>query len=140
MNPIQTGYILYWSFVIKQTVHSSRLSFRKSCMRTLSPDKLSLLLLSKNPIQLKTLSAWVLVAGTQRNFLASLTRVGYCCLLVLHHPRGSLSLSNAGSFLYLPGDDNKKKTNDFFKVQISSLFKIKPSELSIQCIFIFFFL
>ena len=86
-----------------QTVsdQSSRLSLRKSCMETLSPDRLGLLLFSSHPSQLKTLPAWVLVAGMQRNFLASLTRVGYCSLLVLHHPRGSWSLSRAGSFLYL---------------------------------------
>ena len=67
-------------FIFKQTnkklVHS-RLSLRKSCILTLSPDRLSLLLLSRKPIQLKTRSACVLVAGTQRNFLASLTRFGY---------------------------------------------------------------
>ena len=45
-----------------------RLSFKKSCMVTLSPDKLRRLLLSSQPIQLKTLSACVLVAGTQRYF------------------------------------------------------------------------
>ena len=55
---------------------SSRLSFRKSCIVTLSPDRLSLLLLRSHPIQLKTLSACVLVAGTHRYFLTSLARVG----------------------------------------------------------------
>ena len=34
----------------------------------LSPDKLSLLFFNKKPFQLKTLSAWVLVAATQRYF------------------------------------------------------------------------
>ena len=34
-----------------------RLSFKKSCIVTLSPDKLRRLLLSSQPIQLKTLSA-----------------------------------------------------------------------------------
>ena len=80
-------------------------------MVTLSPpDRLSLLLFNRKPIQLNTRSAWVLVAGTHRNFLASLTSVGYCSFLLLHQPKGSWSLSRVDSFLYLRGDDNKIET------------------------------
>ena len=89
-------------------------------MLTLSPDKQSLLLFSSQPIQLKTRSAWVLVAGTQRNFLTSLVKVGYSSLLFFHHPRGSSSLSKEGSFLNLPGE------NETFFLQIC----LKPVELS----------
>ena len=81
--------------------HNSRLSFKNICIRTLSPDRLSLRLLSSHPIQEKTRSAWVLVAGTQRYLRASLTRVGYSSILILPHPRGSPSLLRVGSFLYL---------------------------------------
>ena len=59
-------------------------------MVTLSPDRLSLLLFNRKPIQLNTRSAWVFVAGTHGNFLASLTSVGYCFFLLLHQPKGSL--------------------------------------------------
>ena len=58
------------------------LSLRKSCMETLSPDKLSLLLFSKRSVQLKTFSACVLVAGTHRYFLTSLQVLGIVVFLV----------------------------------------------------------
>ena len=61
--------------------YSSKLSLRKSCIVTLSPDMLSLLLLRSHPIQENTLSAWVLVAETHRYFLANLTKVGYSARL-----------------------------------------------------------
>ena len=54
-----------------------RLSFKKSCM-------LRRLLMSSQPIQLKTLSACVLVAGTQRYFFASLAKVGKSSSLECH--------------------------------------------------------
>jgi hypothetical protein len=45
-------------------------------MFTESPERQSLLLFSRKPIQLKTRSACVLVAGTQRYFLAKVAKVG----------------------------------------------------------------
>ena len=42
---------------------------RNNCAFTLGPVMQSLLLLSSQPRAEKTLSAWVLVAGTQNNFL-----------------------------------------------------------------------
>ena len=61
--------------------YSSKLSLRKSCIVTLPPDMLTLLLLRSHPIQENTLSAWVLVAETHRYFLANLTKVGYSARL-----------------------------------------------------------
>ena len=87
---------------------------QKECMFTLSPDKHSLLLFSNQPIQLKTRSTCVLVAGTQRNLFKSLVKVGYSSLLVFHQPRGSSSLSTEGSFLNLP-DKNKTMKRIFYK-------------------------
>ena len=71
-------------------------------MVTLSPDKLRRLLLSSQPIQLKTLSACVLVAGTQRCFFASLAKMGKSFSFNLHQSRAFLSSAKEGSFLYLP--------------------------------------
>ena len=109
-------------FIFKQTnkksVHS-RLSLRKSCILTLSTDRLSLLLLSRKPIQLKTRSACVLVAGTQRNFLASLTRFGYCSCLPLHQPRGSRSCTCK--------DDKMEKQYNFWILNIKSVSNISCS-------------
>ena len=45
-------------FIHKHFDHSSRLSFKNICIVTLSPERLSLLLLSSHPIQEKTRSAW----------------------------------------------------------------------------------
>ena len=70
-------------------------------MVSLSPDKLRRLLLSSQPIQLKTLSACVLVAGTQRYFFASLAKVGKSSSLERHQSRAFLSSDRRGSFLYL---------------------------------------
>ena len=72
------------------------LTLRKSCKDTLSSNKPSLLLLSRKPILLNTLSAWELVAGTQRYFLAGLQNLGNCCLLSLHQFMGSKPSSRAG--------------------------------------------
>ena len=63
----------------------------------LSPDKLSRLLLSMKPVQLNNLSASVLVAKTQRYFLASLHRLGNCGLLGLNQSKGSSPSSRAFS-------------------------------------------
>ena len=71
------------------------LSLRKRCMDTLFPDKLRLLLLSRKPIQLNTLSAWVLVAGTQRYFTASLENLGNSRIHGLHQTKGSSPSSRA---------------------------------------------
>ena len=77
-------------------------------MVTLSPDRLSLLLFNRKPIQLNTRSAWVLVARTHRNFLASLTSVGYCSFLLLHQ---RILVSVQGGLVSVPeSDDNKIET------------------------------
>ena len=67
--------------------YSSMLSLRKSCMETLSPDKLSLLLFSRKSIQLKTLSACVLMAETHKYFLTSLQVLGIVVFLASSNPR-----------------------------------------------------
>ena len=66
----------------------------------------SLLLLSRTrkPIQLNTLSAWVLVAGTQKNFLASLYSLGNCGF---NHSKGFPPSARAGSFLCLQANNYK---------------------------------
>ena len=74
-------------------------------MFTESPDRQSLLLFNRNPIQLNTRSACVLVAGTQKYFLARVAKVGKTAFLLFHHSRGSLSFSREGSFLNLPGEN-----------------------------------
>ena len=53
-----------------------RLSFKNRCMLTDFPDRQSPLFFSSHSIQLKTRSACVLVAGTQRFFLAGVPK--YC--------------------------------------------------------------
>ena len=73
----------------------------KIVLLTLSPDKQCLLLFSNQPIQLKTRSTCVVVAGTQRNLFESLVKVGYSSLLVFHQPSGFSFLSMEGSFLNL---------------------------------------
>ena len=89
-------------FIVERVnINQSNVPSRRVWLFTLSPDKQSLLLFSNQPIQLKTRSACVLVAGTQRNFFTSLVKVGYSSLLVFHQPRGSSSLSTEGSFLNL---------------------------------------
>ena len=58
------------------------LSLRKRCIETLSPDKLSLhLLFTRKSIQLKTLSAGVLMAETYKYFLTSLQVLGIVVFL-----------------------------------------------------------
>ena len=52
------------------------LKFKNSCIDTVSPDMLGLLLFNNHPIHENTLSACVLVPGTHRYFLASLASVG----------------------------------------------------------------
>ena len=72
------------------------LSLRKSYTEMPSPDKGSLLLLSRKPIQLNSLSAWM-----RRYFLASLQNLGNCGLHGLHQSKGSSPPSRTGSFLFL---------------------------------------
>ena len=59
------------------------------------------LLLNRKPLQLNTLSAWVLVARMQKYFLAGLFSLGNCGLLGLHQSKGFPPSSRAGFFLYL---------------------------------------
>ena len=66
----------------KNTSHIVRLSLSNSCIVTVSPDMPSLLLLN-------TLSTWESVAGTQRYFLASFTKVRKPSFLDLHQSRHS---------------------------------------------------
>ena len=64
-------------FIVERVnINQSNVLSRRVWLFTLSPDKQSLLLFSNQPIQLKTRSACVLVAGTQRNFFTSLSRWG----------------------------------------------------------------
>ena len=89
-----------WLYLLANTSaplkdQSSMLSL--SCMDMVSPDKLSRLLLSMKPVQLNNLSASVLVAKTQRYFLASLHRLGNCGLLGLNQSKGSSPSSRAFS-------------------------------------------
>ena len=63
------------------------LSLRKRCIETLSPDKLSLLLFTRKSIQLKTLSAGVLMAETHKCFLTSLQVLGIVVFLASSNPR-----------------------------------------------------
>ena len=89
-------------FIVERVnINQSNVPSRRVWLFTLSPDKQSLLLFSNQPIQLKTRSTCVVVAGTQRNLFESLVKVGYSSLLVFHKPRGSSSVSTEGSFLNL---------------------------------------
>ena len=75
-----------WLYLLANTsapLKDQSLMLSLSCMDMVSPDKLSRLLLSMKPVQLNNLSASVLVAKTQRYFLASLHRLGNCGLLGL---------------------------------------------------------
>ena len=68
-----------WLYLLANTsapLKDQSLMLSLSCMDMVSPDKLSRLLLSMKPVQLNNLSASVLVAKTQRYFLASLHRLG----------------------------------------------------------------
>ena len=97
MNSLLSKSILVMDqFIVERVnINQSNVPSRRVWLFTLSPDKQSLLLFSNQPIQLKTRSACVLVAGTQRNFSKSLVKVGYSSLglpqtkgvLVLVHRR-----------------------------------------------------
>ena len=64
-------------FIVERVnINQSNVHSRGVWLFKLSPEKQSLLLFSNQPIQLKTPSACVLVAGTQRNFFTSLSRWG----------------------------------------------------------------
>ena len=79
MNSLLSKSILEMDQFIVERVNinqSKDVPSRRVWLFTLSPDKQSLLLFSSQPIQLKTRSACVLVAGTQRNFFTSLVKVG----------------------------------------------------------------
>ena len=81
-----------WLYLLANTsapLKDQSLMLSLSCMDMVSPDKLSRLLLSMKPVQLNNLSASVLVAKTQRYFLASLHRLGNCGLLGLNRSKGS---------------------------------------------------
>ena len=89
-----------WLYLLANTsapLKDQSLMLSLSCMDMLSPDKLSRLLLSMKPVQLNNLSASVLVAKTQRYFLASLHRLGNCGLLGLNQSKGSSPSSRAFS-------------------------------------------
>ena len=83
-----------WLYLLANTsapLKDQSLMLSLSCMDMVSPDKLSRLLLSMKPVQLNNLSASVLVAKTQRYFLASLHRLG------LNQSKGSSPSSRAFS-------------------------------------------
>ena len=107
-------------------VHKTKLSFKNSCIDTVSPDMLSLLLFNNHPIHENTLSAWVLVPGTHRYFLASLTSVGYSSFFARHQSNEFFSVST-GSFRYLL----QQLSISFANVKIS-----KPGELVHPVLFI----
>ena len=89
-----------WLYLLANTsapLKDQSLMLSLSCMDMVSPDKLSRLLLSMKPVQLNNLSASVLVAKTQRYFLASLHRLGNCGLLGLNRSKGSSPSSRAFS-------------------------------------------
>ena len=89
-----------WLYLLANTsapLKDQSLMLSLSCMDMVSPDKLSRLLLSMKPVQLNNLSASVLVAKTQRYFLASLHRLGNCGLLGLNQSKGSSPSSRAFS-------------------------------------------
>ena len=78
MNSLLSKSILEMDqFIVERVnINQSNVLSRRVWLFTLSPDKQNLLLFSNQPIQLKTRSACVLVAGTQRNFFTSLSRWG----------------------------------------------------------------
>ena len=65
------------------SVHKTKLSFKNSCMDTVSPDMLSLLSFRSHPMHKNTLSACMLVPGTHMYFLASLANVRRSSFLAL---------------------------------------------------------
>ena len=118
MNSLLSKSILEMDqFIVERVnINQSNVPSRRVWLFTLSPDKQNLLLFSNQPIQLKTRSACVLVAGTQRNFFTSLVKAAYSSLLVFHQPRGSLSLSTEGSFVNLPDKNETMKSIFFYKL------------------------
>ena len=73
-NSHQTGHFGWNRYI--GTLNLSEGAF----LSVVSPDKVSLLSLNQKPLQLNTLAAWVLVAGTQRCLLASPQNLENCSL------------------------------------------------------------
>ena len=115
------------------SVHKTKLSFKKCCMDTVSPDMLSLLLLRSHPIPENTTSVCVLMPGIHGYFLASHANVGYSSFLALHKSREFLSASK-GSFGYL----FQLLSISFANVKISKPGELIHLSLSITLIVRFF--
>ena len=94
------------------SLYKTKLSFKNSCMNTIFPDMLNLLLFKR-----EHLPACVLVPGTHRNFLASLANVGYSSFLALHQSREFLSASKRSFDLHDIYSVYKRE----YKAEINSL-------------------
>ena len=89
-------------FIVERVnINLSNVPSQRVWLFTLSPDKQNLLLFSNQPIQLKTRSACVLVAGTQRN-LSSLVKVGYSSLFLGLPPTKGVLVLVHGRLIFEP--------------------------------------